>query len=405
MFIGFNVGYLDPTRELMVEILGGVGDLTCFGPGYQPMDVVRRGPETFVARHPPFDLLVCDELAIQDYSPVEAGEPLRFHAHACRFDPGLLRLGLDYQRFIQRYEGLRVLTLMQSDYYNWSHKLIERVESVGDYFIGWGEEFIRPASDFADVEVIPGGVNAAVQARANDTYLDFLRRRADRVVSCPQYVSAREACDIPLARRPHDWSLLGADYDGRVLARNLIDGAGIDRTGKWLGNLQNRATQLRLNLYNKYWTIAFLHWGFRRALRQSRYSFTCGGLLRWPIRKYFELPANGCVMVCEATAGFDALGYRDRTNVVACEARDILDADAWLRAHPDEAQAIADAGRAHVLATHSVEARIRHIGKALDAILGGTFTGSRWVDGAMTLRRADSDGAPGSSPGETGQTP
>lgn len=394
LYVGFDVGFLDPTRELMVEVFKMIGDLVCFGPGYQDLSTVMQGINAFVERTGPYDILIGDERLIDDYQSVLEGKTIQFKSHACSFDPKLLRLGLDYQKFMKSYTGLRVLCLMQSDYYNWSTARIELIESVADFYVTWGEEFITPVSDFRHVDTIAGAVNAHIKMVANDNYLDFLARHREKIISCPQFVSAAEICDLPIKERTYDWSLLGADYDGRIIARNLIDETGINRTGNWLRVSQNLITKLGFNIYNKYWTQGVMHWGFRRALRQSKYSFTCGSILRWPIRKYFELPVNGCVSVCEPTAGFESLGFRDKKNVLECEAQDILDADSWLRAHPIEAQAIADAGRDHVLAAHSVNARARQIAHAFQAILDRAFSGSAWVDGEFTLTEAGRENGP-----------
>ena len=85
-------------------------------------------------------------------------------------------------------------------------------------------------------------------------------------------------------------------------------------------------------------------------------------------------------------------------NALACEAATVLEADAWLRSDPARAQAIATAGREMVLANHSVDARARQIGAALDAILRGAFYGSRWRDGRYELRPAAGAGGRASAP-------
>ena len=145
------------------------------------------------------------------------------------------------------------------------------------------------------------------------------------------------------------------------------------------------AQKVGVNVHNKYWSLDLLRWGFRRALRQARYAFTCGSILRWPIRKFFEIPAQGCVLVCQPAEGFADLGFVDGVNALSASPSNLPDVQSMLDADPNRAQQIADAGRALILEKHEVSARARQIGTALKLITEGRFAGSRWLDGEFML--------------------
>ncbi len=383
LYISFNVSYMDPTRELLCDILGGCGDLTLYGPGYSRQTDLDIGLDRFVDLNGPFDFIMADEFAIQDFDRLEKIGKLYFINHACAFDRTLMRLGREYARFMKAYPGRRLMALMQSDYYNFSSEKIDAIEACADYFITWGKEIVAPKESATPPDA--PGVNASIFTHWTDRYRDFAISQAHRVISCPQYASTPEFHTRRLDRRPYPWSLLGANYDARVLARDILDHAGISRAGKYLPYAYVAADKLRLNPYAHYWSLNLLHWGFRHALRQSRFSFSCGSILRWPIRKYYEIPANGCVLVAEPSEGFGHLGFAHGRNVFACEARNILDAHDWLTSDPARAQSIADAGRNLVRENHSVEARSRQIGACLRRIISGDFHGSRWQNGQFVL--------------------
>jgi hypothetical protein len=385
LYLAFDVGFLNPSRALLRNVLRGATDAKFFGPGFQPRGILDRGIEAFVSANGPFDFVLADETAIEDFDDLERRGKLRFHNHACRFDRSLLGMGRDYQNYLKRCTDTRIIALLQSDYYNFPQQRIDTIEATGDYFLAWGEEFIKPRSEMRESVMIPGGINSQAFANSNDRYLHFLKRHPGRIISCPQFVSERELYRRPLSERTFDWSVLGADYDERVMARDALDHAGKKRSGDWIRYVFAAAQKLRVNLYNKYMTIALLQWAFQRALRQSRYSYTCGSFVRWPIRKYYEIPANGCVMVCDQPNGFRELGFVDGQNAVVSAGKDVLDADAWLRADPDRSQAIADAGRDLVERCHSVSARTRQIAMVLDRIRRKQFHGSRWRAGEFKL--------------------
>jgi len=385
LYLTFDVGFLNPTRELLCDILRNIADVTFYGPGYLPSDALSKGIAAYVAANGPYDFILSDETAIEDFSVLDSGQEVRFRNHACRFDPALLAMGRDYQGFLRGYDGTRLVALLQSDYYNFSNQRIETLESIGDFYVTWGAEFIDTIADLDPASMLEGGVNLLAFGRCNDRYLEFLKLHPEKIISCPQFVSEAEIDCTRLAARHYDWSVLGADYDARVLAREALDQAGLARSGDWIRYILGAAQKLKVNLYNKYGTIKVLQWAFRRALQQSKFSFTCGSFVNWPIRKYYEIPANGCVLVCERSNGFGELGFVDKENAVVCGGGDVLDAHAWLTADMDRAQTIADAGRHLVRERHSVAARGRQIASALQRIRRGNFAGSRWRDGVFEL--------------------
>ncbi|TFH48533.1 MAG: glycosyltransferase family 1 protein [Lysobacterales bacterium] len=384
LYLTFDVGFLNPTRKLLLDVLRRVTDLRIHGPGYVDGDELDRGVRHLVEVEGPFDFVICDEYVLQNFDTSKP-ESIRFVNHACLFDRHLLIKALEWREFLKTYDGMRIITLMQSDYYNFPEIQIERLETLADYYICWGPEFLMSRSAITPFEAPYSGPNKRIFDTWNDSFRDFTLRNADRIISCPQFVGSGEAGGGALTLRPSEWAVLGADYNARVLARERIDAAGMERAGKWMPQAFAIAGRLNINVYSKYWAIAIIQWGFRHALRQSKYAFTCGSVLRWPIRKFFEIPINGAVLVCEPPHGFEALGFRDRVNAVVCDAKDILGANEWLIADQARAQEIATAGQDLVLRKHSVEARARQIGSSLQRIVAGSFSGSRWREGEFEL--------------------
>jgi len=121
-------------------------------------------------------------------------------------------------------------------------------------------------------------------------------------------------------------------------------------------------------------------------MRDARYGFTCGSVLRWPIRKYFEIPGSGAVLAAERCNGWEALGFVDGENAVCCEAADILEVNRWLAQEPERAQAIATAGHKLVRECHTTKARGEQIVESLRRILAGRFHGSYWAEGQLRFR-------------------
>ena len=386
LFLSFDVAYLNPTRQLLTRAIEQTCDLVVYGPGYSSPQEVSDGPEVFAQRHGPFDIVMGDEYALipPGFVPDDQKHLLQFYYHACRFDPMLIHEGARYFTFMKSFRGPRIIALLQTDYYNLMPDAVERLEEIGDYYLSWGSEFLLAKSQVGSDGVAAS--NGYVYERWNDNYLDFVTRRSDRVLSTPHFIETSEMAGPPLDRRRYEWSVLGSSYNARVEARGLLDGAGRSRSGKLLPKVFAAADRLGLHLFNKFWALRLLNAWHLQAIRSAKYGFTCGSILRWPLRKYLEIPGNGAVLAAEACTGFVALGFEDRVNAVACEARDVLDADAWLRADPDRAQTIADQGRALIEERHSVAARAKQLGEALRRIKSGSFAGSYWEGGDLRFR-------------------
>jgi hypothetical protein len=105
-----------------------------------------------------------------------------------------------------------------------------------------------------------------------------------------------------------------------------------------------------------------------------------------PIRKFFEIPAVGCLLVCRRFRGFEEAGFRDGVNCVVAEPDDLADVHFELSAHPERYEAMARQGQKLILEKHSVDARARDLSICLDAIVSNQFHGSQWVDGHHVLR-------------------
>jgi hypothetical protein len=105
-----------------------------------------------------------------------------------------------------------------------------------------------------------------------------------------------------------------------------------------------------------------------------------------PIRKFFEIPALGTLLVCRPFKGFAAAGFQDGLNCLVAEPDQILDVHRDLQANPERAEQIASAGQRFMIETHSLNARARDLAAIITAVTEQRFAGSQWVEGSHSLR-------------------
>jgi hypothetical protein len=138
----------------------------------------------------------------------------------------------------------------------------------------------------------------------------------------------------------------------------------------------------------KRWVQKALNNSFAARMAATRYSYTCGSGLQMPIRKFFEIPSVGCLLVCRPFKGFEAAGFIDGVNCIIAEPDHLTDLHFTLTAEPEHAESIARAGQALVLHRHSLDARAQDLRLILDAIATKRFEGSFWRDGQHQLRES-----------------
>ena len=96
---------------------------------------------------------------------------------------------------------------------------------------------------------------------------------------------------------------------------------------------------------------------YARMLNASSFAPACGTVAKEIIRKHFEAPGCRACLVTEESPGLKAAGFVDMKNCVFADEHDVLDKLTYLFEHPEEAQAITDAGYELVHARHTLKHR------------------------------------------------
>ena len=373
---------MNPTRDLLRLLFKQVGETVFYGPGYVCSEDLENGLDEFAGRSGPFDLVVATAEHVAFTSVVEERSllskrysrfyPLMFPKRDLHYFPDIMK------EFVN-LAAPKIFTTLETDYYCLTEESLATIRNVNASVIGWGTEFTSP------LHALPDYRKEAFCEKANDHWNDFVTQYAERIISLPAFVAETEFSWRPLEGRPCSWSVMGARYRSRKLARSALEEGGIDWAGKtllWGLGVLNRGGLKPLR-YSAGIALAN-HW-FKNAIEGSRYSYTCGSGLRYPVRKFFEIPALGAVLVCEPCLGFEALGFEDGVNAVVCQPENVLAVHRELESDGSRAQAIAAAGRDLIWRTHSLHARIEQLRTALESILAGRFRGSRWCSGAFQL--------------------
>lgn len=383
-----KVSFINPTTELWPDLFAGLGQITFFGPGFQTSEVLEMGLARFLDDvKKDFDFIVISE-HISNPRGEENGTSERSRFLQRNYGYNLAeaqQLLASKQSWIEDalLSGIPIImTFFEFDPYRVDPSWTQRVAHIPGYILGWGPELFPTLSSLERIEEEPFGF------KATDDWRELLQERSSSVISMPAFVSDAEFNRTPLSARRHDWSVLGTNYALRREARSVLKDANIYDAGRrhhmtvatWdrisRGRIGNRFVQ------------KWMRDGFQRALFNSRASFTCGSRLQYPVRKYFEIPAAGTLLVSPTLPGLIALGFRDRESFITAHPRDLPEVTfEFLGDNLDQGQQIAASGQQLVSTYHSRRARATQLKCCLDAIRAGDFRGSTWVDGHFGIVR------------------
>lgn len=385
LYVDANASFINPTRNLLPVALMAACDVTFFGPGHVASDILARGLAAFIDAKGPFDLAASNTLVLFSdmKDPARYAETVkRAYAYDGAADD------LHYLPVLaKQFAALdlpRIAVLLENDFYNWTARERDLIDSRADYFIGFGKELSPHLADMPYVKM------ERFAASATDIWANFADHHKARIASLPHFVSDAEFNITPLSARPHQWSIMGVQYHARGVARDALRAVSVEPV---MDTKFRRVISLVRKLHvmrgEKRMVQRFLNQDFGDRIASTRFSYTCGSGLMMPIRKFFEIPAAGAVLVCRPFHGFSALGFEDGINCVVSEPERIADVHQQLTYDLDFAQRIASAGQKLMAERHSLHARARDLASIVRAIAQKQFAGSEWVSGHHRLRATE----------------
>lgn len=343
--------FINRTQEAFFAALSGPFEVVRYGPGYVKMDDMAMSVLDVIREVGGVDAVVIDELLL--FHTLNA-ERYPFHRRINKFYFDLHEYAHIKSAFPLDLEKLDIpllASLLRSDYHNFPQRYIERIEETGAYVICWGPDFILPRAQLPDLDQEWFG------GQVKDHFAEFVQR-SDRVVEILHCVDESEI--LPWHEKQHEWCIPGAKYYGRRQMAAAL-------RARWIGYVSVSPLNFMLQVLERTkllyrtrydWSMSLSYRSFRSMIARSWRTFTCGSALRWPIRKFFEIPAFGSLLVCEPCAGFAKLGFVDGENCLV-----IGDVDEIIAATQDRAQMrqMIAAGQAVVRQRHTAQVRARQL--------------------------------------------
>jgi hypothetical protein len=375
----------NPTIGLIPALLRLSADVVlCYGPGFVDQNELSGGIAKFLEKHGDFDFYVTTFLCPEsDESNIPFYNRYTYPSYPCELVSAFLA---DIAVFLKRSQVPKIVFL-NLDVYALSERNARAIEETNGYIVTFANGFSSPL-DKIDFNIFS---KEEFFTRKKGTsfglWHDVSAKNYRKFINLGHFVAESEFSWTSLNTRRDKAVVPGQLYVRREAARRNLAREGIlARSGrfKFLMSLMDHTG---LRPYTRPSLQALFKETYIRDITSSRYAYTEGSSYDRPIRKFFEIPAVGTVLLCTPCAGFELLGFSNRSNAVAVAADSIGDAVKWLRGSPSRAQAIADAGRQLVWQRHSLHARAEQLAQCLKSIKAGLYCGSNWCDGQFTIEQ------------------
>lgn len=390
LYTDVHLHSLNPTNTLMSNLVASaVDEIRFYGPGFVSGSELSSGLLRFMEQTGPYDALVLGpNVPLFARSSGDLSAAANYAKSYTAFSSPIKDLVKYYDDVLAALPlvpvALRFACLVTLDYYGCTPWHIERIEEFGLHVIA-------PNSAFSThFESQPEWVNHEAhflrkKDRLSNAWTDFTLQKPERVLTTLHFVGDTEFSFRDLSSRASDVSIPGVKYVLRKQAVKALRTAGIKYSTKGFFNAYRLANRLGLPVFRRFTLLKLFNLLFFRDLLDTRCVYTARGGFGTPIRKFFEIPAAGALMICSPPIGFLALGFKDGEHYINADPDQLPRVLKELESDPRRAQTIASAGRRLVFEKHSLRARASQLRSCFDAIQQGSYKGAAWNDGVFAL--------------------
>ena len=253
------------------------------------------------------------------------------------------------------------------DHFHASKKMINEIEKSNSFVIGRNIEFFRSKEKMYKFNLR----NEIFYKLVNNNWRNFVKDNKTRIIALQGTLSENEFLLEYNFNKKYQISVPGALYFQRKKIIDTIKKSNIKTylTSPFFNKI------LRITSINKYKS------NFIKSIKNSTSCYTNGSALGYPIRKYFEIPANKSLLLCEPFEGFEHYGFKDGKNCLIVDENDILDKFYEFTKDNNKLMKIINQAYNLIYENHSVEARSRQLQESINKILKKNFNGSAWIKG------------------------
>lgn len=212
----------------------------------------------------------------------------------------------------------------------------------------------------------------------------FANERPERVIPLPFSIPIYDIFPIGNRYNRHGFIVPGVEYPERLEAYKAISSRS--NIAAYIHSARKKVRR-RITRKSGVCGIAAYCSSYWANLRSTRAAFVSGGVFRTPVRKYFEVPAAGALMVAKPCVGMSRLGFVNGHNFLAVETERDLRAikdNLW----DEKYTAIADCGQELIRRKHTTTIRAEQALLCIKRVSEASYFGAEWNDAELLLRQS-----------------
>ncbi len=375
--------YHNPNNANFLKVLQKSSRLTKYGPGFTDKEVLDKGITNFIDNNKGFDFIVTEHMCIMwdEKDPLKA-----FKNSTLEVDLGICSAFLedikDY--FVNNHnQKIKKLFFCNFDPYNISIKNIELLEKSKCYLITKDHKFWYQSNELENL------IFEDFNDKVNDNWFKFisLPSTKKKVISYHTALDKNEFCSKRFIKRKYDISIPGVEYHSRKIAsRELKLSNYAFKIGKKSSGLRRKIISRLMQITKSKTILRYYQDSYSKGINDSKTCFTCGSALMYTIRKFYEIPARGSLLLCEPLEPLKHLGFENKDNCIFVSLED-LDKKLYeiINDKSNIFQKVADNGREMMFSLHSIETRAHQLYKMMLSIDQERFNGSEFLAGHLNI--------------------
>ena len=375
--------YINPSFNILLKVLSEVFEVTFYGPGYDEVRYLDNDLYEVYNQLGPFDAVFIDQWLYSN--PERHVLKTLFTSRSLNFTKSARKYA-DNVDFGKGFSKIPVDKFLFSwiDLYSCTKEEGDDLKDFPGYIFGCPLYLAAPNSLLEENQS-----KEKFPFTATDYYEKSLSDRERDIIPFCHVIEDKEI-KLNSSIWKVDISVPGFPYYERKLIYNYLKNEAklnVLQKQNMQSYIENIACRLPINFTNKKPYIFIQQKFFRKLIRQSFCSYTDGSQFDYPLRKFFEIPALGSILLARPFHNCHKMGFKDRENFFNVSASNILDIYSELRQNPEYANQVRNNARNLIIKSHSKDAWVGYLSEIWGAIKAGSFYGCEWENGKICVRR------------------
>lgn len=356
LLIHIETTYINPWFNHYIKVLKNVFNLDIFNPGKSEVEKIKINFENYEFIISSLNLLL---FFLHKNPSFEKYQLKNFNLEKLKKFKNLYKSIIDNSN--------STIFISDIDHYSIEKKAIDIIQETGAYIIARNLEFLRSKQSMLEFNL----EKESFSNKVNDNWRNFVKDNQFKIIALQGVISRDEFLENYNLNRPYQISVPGVEYYQRKIIKNKVKKLNLSSK-----NLPSIFNKLLLRFSSRMYKAQFIN-----TLRSSVCCYTNGSALGYPIRKFFEIPANKSLLLCESFEGFEHFGFEDNTNCLIVNEENLY--NKYHDINKDKNTIIKLINNAYnlIYKNHTIEARSSQLHESIFKILNKEFKGSAWING------------------------